>query len=166
MRKGMTMRIKICVKLLVMFVGALGLFGAPAFAGGSVTFAKTDGTRVEVPMETLMEMPATEFYTSTPWTTGVQKFKGVEFKLLLDTYGIDADTVRVSALNDYSVMVPANVLRADGAILAYHLNDAEMSVREKGPFWVVFPYDKDVRFQTDAYWAYSVWQVKAIDGQN
>ena len=85
---------------------------------------------------------------------------------MLDTYGIDADTVRVSALNDYSVMVPANVLRSDGAILAYHLNDAEMSVREKGPFWVVFPYDKDVRFQTDAYWAYSVWQVKAIDGQN
>ena len=88
------------------------------------------------------------------------------FDLLFDTYGLNAETVRVSALNDYSVMVPANVLREDGAILAYHLNDAEMSVREKGPFWVIFPYDADARFQTDTYWAYSVWQVKSVDAAN
>ncbi|PKR59019.1 molybdopterin-dependent oxidoreductase [Thalassospira lohafexi] len=160
------MKMKCWVKLLVMFVAVTGLYATPAKAGSSVTLAKTDGTSVTISMEKLMEMPVTEFYTSTPWTSGIQKFRGVDFKLLLDTAGIDADTVRVSALNDYSVMVPANVLRTDGAILAYHMNDAEMSVREKGPFWVVFPYDKDVRFQTDAYWAYSVWQVKAIDGQN
>lgn len=160
------MKMKCCVKLLVMFVAVIGLYATPAMAGSSVTLAKTDGTSVTISMEKLMEMPVIEFYTSTPWTSGIQKFRGVDFKLLLDTAGIDADTVRVSALNDYSVMVPANVLRTDGAILAYHMNDAEMSVREKGPFWVVFPYDKDVRFQTDAYWAYSVWQVKAIDGQN
>jgi hypothetical protein len=63
-------------------------------------------------------------------------------------------------------MVPAGVLRRDNAILVYRLNDAEMSVRDKGPFWVVFPYDSDTRFQTDTYWSYSVWQVKSIDGQN
>ena len=91
---------------------------------------------------------------------------GVNIDTLFDTYGLKAETVRVSALNDYNVMVPADVLRNDGAILAYHLNDAEMSVREKGPFWVIFPYDADARFQTDTYWAYSVWQVKSVDAAN
>ncbi|NIZ00648.1 hypothetical protein [Thalassospira lucentensis] len=157
---------KFCLKLFVMVCGVIGLFAAPAFAGAKLTLGKTDGEPVTVSMEKLMKMPATEFYTSTPWTSGVQKFRGVDFKLLLDSYDITADTIRISALNDYSVMVPASVLRNDGAILAYHLNDAEMSIREKGPFWLVFPFDRDVRFQTDTFWAYSVWQVKAIDGQN
>ena len=113
-----------------------------------------------------MDLQATEISTSTEWTDGVQTFRGVAFDLLFDTYGLNAETVRVSALNDYSVMVPANVLREDGAILAYHLNGGEMSVREKGPFWVIFPYDADEQFQTDTYWAYSVWQVKSVDAAN
>lgn len=154
------------VKLLALVVTMVGFFAMPAFAGGTLTVTKPDGEVVRISMDKLMEMPASEFYTSTPWTNGVQKFKGVSFKLLLDTYGLDAELVRVAALNDYSVIVPTNVLRSDEAILAYHLNDAEMSIREKGPFWVVFPYDKDVRFQTDTYWSYSVWQVKSVDAKN
>lgn len=137
-----------------------------AQAESELRLSTTGGETTTVSFEELTKLPDTEFYTSTPWTDGVQKFRGVDFDVLLDTYGITADTVRVSALNDYSVMIPASVLRDDNAILVYLQNDAEMSVRDKGPFWVVFPYDSDVRFQTDTYWSYSVWQVKSIDGQN
>lgn len=137
-----------------------------AHAASELRLSTTGGEATTVSFEELTKLPETEFYTSTPWTDGVQKFRGVDFDVLLDTYGITADTVRVSALNDYSVMIPASVLRDDNAILVYLQNDAEMSVRDKGPFWVVFPYDSDVRFQTDTYWSYSVWQVKSIDGQN
>ena len=160
------MKMKIGTKLLVMVVSIFGLFVTPAIAGGTLSMTKSDGSVIKLSMEQLMEMPATEFYTSTPWTTGVQKFRGVSFKDLFEAHGIDSEAVSVSALNDYSVMVPTNVLREDGAILTYHLNDAEMSIREKGPFWVIFPYDSDVRFQTDNYWSYSVWQVKSVDAQN
>lgn len=155
--------LKSCVMLLGFVVAMVGGFSVSADASGSVTFTKPNGELVKVSMAQLMEMPATEFYTSTPWTNGVQKFQGVSFELLLDTYAGDVDQVRVAALNDYSVIVPTNVLRKDGAILAYYLNDAEMSVREKGPFWIVFPYDKDARLQADTYWSYSVWQVKSVD---
>ncbi|WP_339859089.1 hypothetical protein [Thalassospira alkalitolerans] len=147
---------------IVVFISVSG----NAHAASMLTLADTGGEPVTVSFDDLANLPATEFYTSTPWTDGVHKFRGVDFNVLFDTYGITADTVRISALNDYSVMVPANVLREDRAILVYQQNDAEMSVREKGPFWVVFPYDSDVRFQTDMYWSYSVWQVKSIDGQN
>lgn len=160
------MNMKNFMKLLVTMLGAIGLYVTPAVAGGTLSLTKADGNVVKLSMEKLMDMPATEFYTSTPWTDGVQKFRGVSFKELLAVYDVGSDTVSVSALNDYSVMVPTSVLREDGAILAYHLNDAEMSIREKGPFWVIFPYDTDVRFQTDTYWSYSVWQVKSVDAQN
>jgi len=157
---------KSAVKLLAMVIALLGLYVTPSLAGGTLSMTKADGETVQVSLDELKELQATEINTSTQWTEGVQKFRGVAFDTLFDTYGLDAKTVRVSALNDYNVMVPADVLRNDGAILAYHLNDAEMSVREKGPFWVIFPYDADARFQTDTYWAYSVWQVKSVDAAN
>ncbi len=150
-----------------MTIGTIIIFTVGnAHAANELRLSTTGGETTTVSFEELTKLPDAEFYTSTPWTDGVQKFRGVDFDVLLDTYGITADTVRVSALNDYSVMIPASVLRDDNAILVYLQNDAEMSVRDKGPFWVVFPYDSDVRFQTDTYWSYSVWQVKSIDGQN
>ncbi|MBC08358.1 MAG: hypothetical protein CMO10_18940 [Thalassospira sp.] len=154
------------LKLIAVVIALVGFYTAPAMAGGTLSMTNAKGETVRVSMKELMDLQATEINTSTQWTDGVQKFRGVAFDLLFDTYGLEADTVRVSALNDYNVMVPADVLRNDGAILAYQLNDAEMSVREKGPFWVIFPYDADERFNTDTYWAYSVWQVKSVDAAN
>lgn len=154
------------LKLIAVVIALVGFYTAPAMAGGTLSMTNAKGETVRVSMTELMDLQATEINTSTQWTDGVQKFRGVAFDLLFDTYGLEAETVRVSALNDYNVMVPADVLRNDGAILAYQLNDAEMSVREKGPFWVIFPYDADERFNTDTYWAYSVWQVKSVDAAN
>lgn len=150
-------------KMIAVLIALVGFYASPAIAGGTLTLTRSDGEVIKLSMQDLMEMPATELKTSSQWTEGVQNFRGVSFDLLFDTYSIDADTVRISALNDYNVMVPVDALRNDGAILTYHLNGAEMSVREKGPFWVVFPYDSDERYQTDTYWAYSVWQVKSVD---
>ncbi|KZB71420.1 hypothetical protein AUQ43_11650 [Thalassospira sp. MCCC 1A01148] len=157
---------KSALERIVVAVALFGFFAGPAWADSMLSMTRADGKTVQVTLQELMDLQATEISTSTEWTDGVQTFRGVAFDLLFDTYGLNAETVRVSALNDYSVMVPANVLREDGAILAYHLNGAEMSVREKGPFWVIFPYDADEQFQTDTYWAYSVWQVKSVDAAN
>lgn len=165
MYSKMETKMKTCMKLFAMVIVGGTLLAGPALAESELTLTRADGVAVRLSLKQLMEMPATEFSTSTPWTTGVQKFKGVDFAYLLRAYNIDSDAVWVSALNDYSVLVPTEVLRTDGAILAYHLNDAEMSVRDKGPFWVVFPYDSGARYQTDTHWSYSVWQVKSVDGQ-
>ncbi|MDP2699158.1 molybdopterin-dependent oxidoreductase [Thalassospira sp.] len=124
-----------------------------------------DGAEIIVSLNEIMAFPATGIVTTTPWTDGERRFTGVSFDTLLDRYGISAPNIQISALNDYNVTVPASVLRQDGAILAYHLDGEVMSVRDKGPFWVIFPYDSDPRFQTDTYWSYSVWQVKSVHGQ-
>ena len=122
-----------------------------------------DGTKTVMTTAQLEELPVSEISTSTPWTDGVHTFKGVSFADLLDEAGIKAKEVRVSALNDYNIVIPTEELRDSGAILAYLFDGAEMSIRDKGPYWVIFPFDSDVRFQTDRYWSYAVWQVKSIN---
>ena len=37
-----------------------------------------------------------------------------------------------------------------------------LSVRDRGPLWIVFPYDSDSRLTTDAYLNRSVWQIKEL----
>jgi len=38
-----------------------------------------------------------------------------------------------------------------------------MHVREKGPLWIVFPYDESSEFRTDYVYSQSVWQLSRLD---
>jgi hypothetical protein len=40
-----------------------------------------------------------------------------------------------------------------------------MTVREKGPLWIVYPYDKNEKFQTEEIYARSVWSLWKIIAQ-
>jgi hypothetical protein len=37
-----------------------------------------------------------------------------------------------------------------------------MSVREKGPIWMIFPYDSVEAFRTEQTYARSIWQLDRI----
>ncbi|MFM7446066.1 MAG: oxidoreductase, partial [Tabrizicola sp.] len=50
-----------------------------------------------------------------------------------------------------------------GPILAYLQNGEPMSVREKGPLWVVYPYDLKAEYQTEVTFSRSIWQLVRLD---
>jgi len=110
----------------------------------------------------LKALPVGEITTSTPWTDGVTTFVGVSFEHLLTHVAAQGDTMRVTALNDYTATMSAQDLIEAGAILAYAKDGKRLTVRDKGPLWVIFPFDANEAYQTDAYWSMSVWQVKSI----
>ena len=100
--------------------------------------------------------------TSTFWTDGVQDFVGTPVDALLEALGVETGTVTATALNNYSVDIPvAHFLEGD-AILAFDLNGAPMSVRDKGPIWVIYPFDSDQRFQSEVYHSRSIWQLDRL----
>ena len=71
-------------------------------------------------------------------------------------------TLRVNALDDFSMDVPARDAWNFGPILARQQNGDLMSVRDKGPLWLVYPRDQNPELQTvemDARW---VWQIFEI----
>ncbi|AUG54518.1 molybdopterin-dependent oxidoreductase [Thalassospira marina] len=137
----------------------------PAQARNELTVTAPDGAQSVFSYDELAKMPVTDVKTTTPWTEGKHVFTGVSFADLFKSTGISSGTVRVSALNDYSVTVPVDRLVETGAILAYQFDGKAMSVRDKGPYWVIFPFDSDPSFQTDQYWSYAVWQVKSVNAQ-
>lgn len=123
-----------------------------------------DGTDVETTF-TMSELEAfepTRFVTSTIWTDGKIAFEGVEVDRLLDHLGIDQGTLELVASNDYFVQIAVDDLSGTQGLLAYRQNDAPMSKRDKGPLWLVFPYDSDVEYQSETYYSRSIWQLSKI----
>lgn len=112
---------------------------------------------------TLLEaLPQITLVTETIWTTGAQTFDGVRLKDVLDAAGVDAGTIKAFAINDYAVEIPFEDVLDGSAVIAYRRNGAPMSVREKGPLWVIYPFDEDARFRSEVYYSRSIWQLDRI----
>jgi hypothetical protein len=107
----------------------------------------------------LKAMPVTTIKTTTQWTEGMQTFTGVSLKLLLDTVGADGTTVSAVALNDYIVPLDIAALEQEAPIVAYEINGETFSRRDKGPLWIIYPYDLGDKYQTEEVFAQSVWQL-------
>ncbi len=119
-----------------------------------------DAARFDLDM--LRQLPVTSFKTNTIWTQGVQEFTGVSLDTLAQHVGMSGAHLTVSAINDYHVDIPLSDARQGGPIVAYLRNGEEMSVRNRGPLWIVYPYDQSPEFRTEIIYSRSVWQLDRI----
>ena len=100
--------------------------------------------------------------TGTPWDDGVSEFEGIRVSVLLAAVRASGDVLQVAALDGYVVDIPVSDFAAYDAILAWARDGKIMSVREKGPLWLMYPFDSDPDLQVDKYSARSVWQIERI----
>ncbi|SHH41349.1 hypothetical protein SAMN05444003_3074 [Cognatiyoonia sediminum] len=117
---------------------------------------------VEFTLEDLNAFGEDQFSTTTIWTTGPQTFSGVSLKSFLNSLGIENGTILASAINDYTVEIPVSDAVIDGPMIAYRLNGEEMSIRDKGPLWIVYPYDSKSEYQAEVIYSRSIWQLDRI----
>jgi hypothetical protein len=110
----------------------------------------------------LQALSAATVTTGTIWTEGMVQFTGVRLKTLLDAVGVTDGILDATAINDYAVEIPVSDAVEDGPIIAYEMNGAPMSVRDKGPLWIVYPYDDDPDYRTEVIYSRSIWQLDRI----
>lgn len=103
--------------------------------------------------------------TTTIWTDGLQTFQGVELFDLLNAIEASGANLRAIAHNDYAVDIPASDAVEGGPIVAFLRNGAPMSLRDKGPLWVIYPFDSTPEYQTELTYARSIWQLDRIEVQ-
>ena len=51
----------------------------------------------------------------------------------------------------------------NGPIVAHSMNGQPMSAREKGPPWIIYPYDGDGRRRSERGYSPSIWRLTSID---
>jgi len=143
----------------------VGLSGAYAQEGQPLLTISGDISGTE-PMvldaEALLDLPQVEIRTSTLWTDGLETFSGPSLMDVLALAGAGSGDLELIALNDYSVILPRDLVEPSAPILAIHRNGERFSVRDKGPLWVIFPFDRSNRYRTEQVYALSVWQLAEI----
>ena len=102
------------------------------------------------------------FETTTPWHNGKVKFDGVPLKLLMKAVHASGNIVQALALNDYSTEIPIEDFERYNVILAMKRDGEYMPVRDKGPLWIVYPYDSDPELKSQKFYSRSAWQVKEL----
>jgi hypothetical protein len=90
------------------------------------------------------------------------KFEGVSMDKLMQTVQASGDKVSIVALNDYSSEVPVEDFAKYGVMLALKRNGEYMPVSDKGPLFVVYPFDTNPELKNQKFYSRSVWQVTRI----
>jgi len=91
-----------------------------------------------------------------------QVFEGVPLRAVLDRVGAKGKAMRATALNDYVSMVPLEDLQFE-PILAMRVDNRALTVRDKGPLWIVYPRDAHKVLQDTRYDSRWVWQLSKLN---
>lgn len=162
------------------FVAALALgsvLSAPTLAGGTLAQptgevvltvtgdigVSNQGDSAVFDIEMLKALGEVTFATGTPWTDGVHEYTGVPLHALIEALGVTEGSIMATAINDYATEIPLTDAVEGGPILAYLQNGKLMSIREKGPLWLIYPYDLNEAYQADLIFSRSIWQLQRID---
>ncbi len=129
---------------------------------GNITNKNTDGAAA-FDMDMLKAIAGRKATMETPWTEGKTTFEGPLFRAVLEAAGAKGKSLKVKALNDYAADVPVEDVTGYDTILALKMNGAEMSVRDKGPLFMIYPFDLNPELYNEKYFSRSVWQIKEIE---
>jgi hypothetical protein len=102
------------------------------------------------------------FETNTPWYKVPVKFEGISLSKLMEIVGAKGSSVVAVALNDYSSEIPIEDFAKYNVILALKRDGEYMPVRDKGPLFVVYPYDSNPELKSQKFYSRSVWQVAKL----
>jgi hypothetical protein len=113
-------------------------------------------------MAMLQALPQHSFTTQTPWYAEPVRFTGPLLRDVLAAAGAKGEGITAIALNDYRTEIPfSDALKYD-LIVATLMNDQPMPVREKGPLFLVYPFDSKAELQAATFYNRSAWQLRAL----
>lgn len=128
---------------------------------GNIQNTNSQG-RAEFDRDMLEALTQVTVVTKTPWDDDVVTFEGVAMEELMQLVGADGKSVQAIALNDYTTEIPMTDFSEHGVILAIKKNGEYMPVRDKGPLFIIYPYDSSAKLQSQVYYGRSAWQLSTI----
>ncbi len=131
---------------------------------GSISL-KNAGSLANFDMAMLEALPQHSFTTKTPWYPEPKKFTGPLLRDVLAAAGAQGKTLKAVALNNFKVEIPAGDAQQFGVIVARLMNDKPMLIRDKGPLFIIYPFDTLIELQSTRYYSRSAWQLRSIEVQ-
>ena len=110
---------------------------------GSIANTNVDG-EAHFDRELLESLGITRLTTRTPWHGEGTVFSGVPARALMRGVGATGGTAVARAANDYKVSIPLTDFTAYDVLLATHIDGEQLTLRTKGPIWLIYPAGTDL----------------------
>jgi hypothetical protein len=107
-------------------------------------------------------LPQKSFVTETPWTKGHVKFTGPLLSDVLKAVNASGTNIKAIALDDYKINIPMEDVKKYGIILARQMDGKMLAVRDKGPLFVMYPFEQFPELKTSIYFSRCIWQLQSI----
>jgi hypothetical protein len=122
-----------------------------------------NGTGIaEFDRDMLERLGMQSFTTTTPWHKQPTAFEGIALDRLMQAVGATGERITALALDDYSTDIPIEDFSKYHTILALKRDGEYMPVRDKGPLFIVYPYDSMPELKHQMFYSRSAWQVNRI----
>ena len=129
---------------------------------GNIQNTNEDGKAV-FDLASLEKLGVVSFQTTSPWYNGRTTFTGIPMQKLMDYVGAKGSIVTVTALNDYTTVLPLSDFKKYNVILALKVNGEYLRIRDKGPTFIVYPYDSMPELNNQIFYSRSAWQVSRMN---
>jgi len=127
-----------------------------------LTVIDSQGAEIALDLEMIEGLDQIVTVTETPWYDGAQEFSGPLISDLMAHLDLSGNELSFIAVNDYAASMPWSDIETYQVILATRHGGKEMSVRDKGPLFVIYPFDAHPELRNEVIFSRSVWQVKAV----
>jgi len=118
------------------------------------------GAQFDMPM--IEKLPQHSFTTLTPWEKQSIQFTGPLLRDVLAAVKAQGTVIKAMALNDYQSSIPVEDAMKYDMVMALKMNGQPISVKTKGPLFIVYPYDAKPELRSAVYYERSPWQVKSL----
>ena len=116
-------------------------------------------------MKMIEALPQHSFTTSTPWFDKPVKFTGPLLSDVMAAVKASGTVLGALAINDYRIEIPLSDTIRHEVIMARLINDQPIRVRDKGPLFIIYPFDRSIELRSSTYYERSIWQLKALEVQ-
>lgn len=154
-------------RIFLIFMAGVGLaLAGTALAAGPVVLSVEGriegGTARDFTIADLEEIGMSSVTTSTPWHDKVVTFEGVRLADLMAHVGAAGQMIEGVALNNFYAEIPLSDFAAYDVLLAFKADGRYLGVRDKGPLFVIYPFDRFPDLRNELYYSRSIWQLRRI----
>ena len=123
---------------------------------------KSTKPEVQLTEAMLAAMPQQIFTMPTAWYPTEQTFEGPLLRDVLKLAGIQSGNIKLRSLNEYTISIPVSDALQYDVIIARKRNGQLMTIRDKGPLFVIYPFHQHENLRRIEYYRRCSWQLRSI----
>ena len=120
--------------------------------------------QLDFTLSELQALTQSQITTAHPWSAQAQHYSGIDLTALLEKLFAKQQikSLNLEGLNGFSVAFEWSKINTFAPVVAWQENGQLMSRRNKGPLWLILPFDQVPEVKQADFLHYMVWQLRTI----